>query len=92
MKDNNIGAEGGVHGVVNKFSPIIGLEALNGKAELSASISDEINDMLMYIRFVLKRECPTIVRKIIQQNQVVGTTRNTSNRRGPDITVNYLKG
>ena len=63
MKNNAIGAEGGVHGVVNKFSPIIGLKALNGKAELSASISNEINDMLMYIGFVLKRERPTIVRK-----------------------------
>ena len=92
MKDNAIGTEGGVHGVVNKFSPIISLKALNGKAELSASISDEINDMLMYIGLVLKRERPTIVQKIIQQNQVLGTTRNTSNRRGLDITVNYLKG
>jgi len=91
VKDNTICAQGGVHGVVNKLSPIIGLKALNGKAELGVSISNKINDMLMYIGFVLKRERPTIVRKIIQQNQVVGTTRNTSNRRGPDITVNYLK-
>ena len=68
MKDNNIGAEGGVHGVVNKFSPIIGLKALNGEAELSASISNKINDMLMYIGFVLKWEHPTIVCIIIQQN------------------------
>ena len=63
MKDNTICAQGGVHGMVNKLSPIIGLKALNGKAELSASISNKINDMLMYIGFVLKRERPTIRRK-----------------------------
>ena len=25
-----VGAEGGVHGVIDKLSPVIGLEALNG--------------------------------------------------------------
>ena len=61
-----VGAEGGVHGAIDKLSPVIGLEALNGKAELCTGISNKINDMLMYIGFVLKRERPTIMRKIIQ--------------------------
>ena len=60
-----VGAEGGVHGAIDILSPVIGLEALNGKAKLCTGISNKINDMLMYIRFVLKRERPTIVCIII---------------------------
>jgi len=68
VEDDAVGAEGGVHGVIDKLSPVIGLEALNGKAKLCTGISNKINDMLVYIVFVLKRECPIIVRIIIQQN------------------------
>ena len=57
-----------MHGAVDKLSPVVGLKALNGKAELCAGVSNKIDDMLMYIGFVLKWEHPTIVRKIIQQN------------------------
>ena len=80
MENNAIGGEGGVHGAIDKLSPITGLEALNGKAELCAGISNKVDDTLMYNRFMLKRECPTLVRKIIQQNQIIKATSKTSNR------------
>ena len=51
--------------MVDKLSPVISLKALNRKAELCAGISNKINDTLMYIEFVLKRERPTIVCIII---------------------------
>ena len=57
-----------MHGAVDKLSPVISLKALNGKTKLCAGVSNKIDDMLMYIGLVLKRERPTIVRKIIQQN------------------------
>ena len=66
-------------------------ESFNRKAELSANVANKVNYVLMNIGLVLEGKSPAKMRKIIQDSQVIRTTRNTSHGRGPNITMNKLK-
>jgi hypothetical protein len=67
-----------VHGAIDKFSPIIRLNGFYRKAELSASIANKVNYVLMNLGLVLEGKSPAKVHKITQDSQVIRTTRNTS--------------
>ena len=91
MKDNALCSEEIVHGMVDKFCPIISLETFDGKTELCTNIGNKISKVLTDLRLVLKGKRPAKMSEIIKEDQVITATRNTRNRRRPDITMNYLK-
>jgi hypothetical protein len=78
MENDAVGSKRCLHGVVNKFSSIIGLKTAN-EAKLSVSIGNEVNIELMNLRLALQRVRPAIV---------ILATKYARNRRGPDITMN----
>jgi hypothetical protein len=74
--------------VVDKLTPIVRLNSFDRKLELVLGVSKETDYMVAYIIFAFKWEQPAIVRKIIYEHQIVATTRDTKNRRCPNITMN----
>ena len=75
-----MGSKQVVHGMLNKFCPIISLEAFNGRTKLCANVWDKFSKVLTNLRLVLKWKRPAKVSKIIEQNQVIRAARNTRNR------------
>ena len=65
MKDDALRSEDIVHGMVNKFCPVIGLKTFNGKAELCTNVWDKISKVLTNLRLVLKRKRPAKMSEII---------------------------
>ena len=80
VKNDAVGSKQVVHGMINKFCPIISLEAFNGRAKLCANVWDKFSKVLANLRLVLKWKRPAKVSKIIEQNQVIRAARNTRNR------------
>ena len=80
MKNDAVGSKQVVHGMVNKFCPIISLEAFNGRTKLCANVWDKFSKVLMNLRLVLMWKHPAKMSKIIEQNQVIRTARDTRNR------------
>jgi hypothetical protein len=78
-------------GVV-KLTTIVALDYLNGGAKLGACISEKIGQRLKRLRLETKRECPSIMSAVIQNDKIIFIPRCTkNNRRHPKITVNKIK-
>jgi hypothetical protein len=69
-----------VTGIINEFFTIISLKTLGGKAKLCISVGNKINQVLMNIIFVLNGKSPTIMRVIIDHDQIITIAQNTSDR------------
>jgi hypothetical protein len=65
MKNEVEGSKEIIHGMVNKFCPIISLEALNSVAKLCANVRNKIGNVLTDLILVLKRKCPAKMSEII---------------------------
>ena len=65
MKNDAIGSKEFIHGMVNKFCPIISLEAFNRVAKLCANIRNKISNVLTNLRLVLKGKCPAKMCEVI---------------------------
>jgi hypothetical protein len=78
-------------GIVYELSAVIGLDGVYGEAEMCGDIVVKISDVGCNLRFADERKSPTIVGKIIKQNEVILRTRNTCNRGCPHITMNKFK-
>jgi hypothetical protein len=65
MKNDVVGSKEIIHGMVNKFRPIISLEALNSVAKLCANIRNKISNVLTDLRLVLKGKCLAKMSEII---------------------------
>ena len=89
-KDAAASQEGG-SGTVSELDPIIGLKTAHRRAELCVSVSSELNNMFMSLKFMTQGECPTKMSKIIKYDKVIFIARNSKNWRGSDITMNEFK-
>jgi hypothetical protein len=85
------GSQEGGGGTVNELSAIIGLKTAHRRAELCVSVSSELNNMFMSLKFMTQGECPTKMSKIIKYDKVIFIARNSKNWRGSDITMNEFK-
>ena len=67
MKDDALRNEEIVHGMVNKFCPVISLKAFNGKTELCTNVwnRNKISKVLTNLRLVLKGKRPAKMSEII---------------------------
>jgi len=74
--------------VVNELAPIVGLNGFVRKLKLGLSVGKEVDYVVANIRFIFEWEKPAIVRKIIDEHQIVTTARDTKHRRCPNITMN----
>jgi hypothetical protein len=54
VENNAVRSKCTMHDVINKLRVIISLKAFNRKTELSASKSNKINNVLMYLGLALK--------------------------------------
>jgi hypothetical protein len=66
--------------MVNKFCAIISLKAFRYTTRLSLSVSNGINKMTIYFRFLTQQKGPTIMGEIIKHDQIIFITRSTRNR------------
>jgi hypothetical protein len=65
VKNDAVGSKEIIHGMVNKFCPIISLEAFNSVAKLCANIRNKISNVLTDLRLVLKGKCPAKMSEVI---------------------------
>lgn len=72
---------------VVKLTTVVALDGLHDGAKLCTNIGKEIRDSGKCIGFEVKRKCPSIVRKIINNYEIIFVTRHASNRRGPKVTM-----
>jgi hypothetical protein len=73
-------------GVV-KLAAIVALDGLDGGAKLRAYISKKVRDGSEGVEFKTQRECPSIMRIIINNNEIIFVTGHTNNWRCPKITM-----
>ena len=62
---------------VVEFFAIIVLDSENGKIKVSSDKGMESNECSKYIRFLMDGDAPNIMRKIINNNEIVTKTRET---------------
>jgi hypothetical protein len=67
------------------------LYGFDGEAELCGDIVAKIGDVGCNLRFANEGKSPTKMCKIIEQNEVISITPDTSNRGCPHITMNKFK-
>jgi hypothetical protein len=91
VKKDALGSQEGSGGTINELSAIVGLKTAHRRVELCVSVSSELNNVFMSLRFMTRGECPTKMSKIIKYDKVIFIARNTQNWRGPDITMNEFK-
>ena len=60
-------------------------------AELGGDVCEKGGESGGNVEFSAKGKSPHKVRVIIQNHKIIGITRITRNRRGPNITMNKLK-
>ena len=73
---------------VVKLLPVVCLQRKNGSTKLRENIRIESGESGYNIRLAAQREGPHIMREIIKYNKIIEKARITSNRRGPNITMN----
>jgi hypothetical protein len=73
--------------MVNKFRANVSLKAFKYTTE-QKSISNEINKMIIYFRFLTQRKELAIMGEIIKHDQIIFITQSTRNRGGPGIIMN----
>ena len=60
--------------------------AINGEAELSGHPGKEVEEGRESLRLGAQRESPRVMRKIINNDQVIFISRHAENRRCPQVT------
>jgi hypothetical protein len=70
-----------------KFSAIVALDSFHGGVKLRTHISEKIRDGGESIGFNTKRKGPSIMRIIVNNNEIIFVTGHTNNWRCPKITV-----
>ena len=77
-------------GVV-ELPPVVTLDGLNGEAELSGHPGKEVEKGGEGLRLGAQRKSPRVMRKIINNDQIIFITRHAEYRRCPKVTVNQIK-
>ena len=78
-------------GGVIKLPPVVTLDGFNGEAELSRHPGKEVEEGGEGLTLGAQRESPRVMRKIINNDQIILITRKTKYWRGPQVTVNKVK-
>ena len=91
-EDESGAAEEGTGGGVVKLPPVVTLDDLNGEAELSGHPGREVEEGGERLRLGAQRKRPRVVREVVDHHQIVFVARKADNRRGPQVTVNKIKG
>ena len=73
--------------VVVELVTIITLDTLNGDTELCGNIGKEIRQGRESIRLQPQWKSPEVMRKIIEHDKIILATRDTRNRRRPQVTM-----
>ena len=69
----------------------LSLDGLNGEAELSGHPDKEVEEGGEGLRLCAQRESPRVMRKIINNDQIISIARHAEYRRCPQVTVNEIK-
>ena len=77
-------------GGVIELSPVVTLDGLNGEAELNGHPGKEVEGG-EGLRLSAQRESPRVMRKIINNDQIIFIARHAEYRRCPQVTVNKIK-
>ena len=83
--------EGTGSGVI-ELPPVVTLDGLNGEAELSGHTGKEVEEGGEGLRLGTQRESPRVMRKIINNDQIIFITRHAEYKKCPQVTVNEIKG
>jgi uncharacterized membrane protein YbjE (DUF340 family) len=70
-----------------KLMTVIALHVLDTVAKMSTNMSKEIGQSQKSVRLKAKRICSRVMGAIIKKNQIILVTRDTKNRRAPQITM-----
>ena len=88
MKNRAMFGEKITNSDVVKLLPVVCLQRKNRSTKLRVNIRIESGESGYNIRLAAQREGPHIMRKIIKYDKIIKKARITSNRRGPNITMN----
>ena len=83
--------EEGTGGGVIELPPVVTLDGLNSEAELSRHPGKEVEESGEGLRLGAQRESPRVMRKIINNDQIICIARYAEYRRYPLVTVNQIK-
>jgi hypothetical protein len=83
--------EEGPGGGVIELPPVVTLDGLNCEAELSGHPGKEVEEGGEGLRLGAQRKSPRVMRKIINNDQIIFITRHAEYRRCPQVTVNQIK-
>ena len=83
--------EEGTGGGVIELTPVVALDGLNGEAELSGHPGKEVEESGEGLRLGAQKESPRVLRKIINNDQIIFIARHAEYRRCPQVTVNQIK-
>ena len=72
---------------VVEFLPVVGLDGMDGTTKLGGDIRVKCGENGYDVGFPPQREGPHIVRKIIQNDDIVNIAGITRNLRSPHITM-----
>ena len=78
-------------GGVIELPPVVTLDGLNGEAELSGHSGKEVEEGGESLRLGVQRESPRVMRKIINNDQIIFVARHAEYMRCPQVTVNDIK-
>ena len=83
-------AEEGTGCGVIELTPVVALDGLNGEAELSGHPGKEVEGG-EDLRLSAQKESPRVLRKIINNEQIIFIAIHAEYRRCPQVTVNQIK-
>jgi hypothetical protein len=88
---NAAASQEGSSGIVEELRAIVDLKTAHRITELCVSISYELNNVFVNIRFMAQGKSPTVMCKIVNYHKIKFVTRNTQNWRSPNITMEEFK-
>ena len=91
MQLNTPREEEGTGGGVIELPPVVTLDGLNSEAELSGHPDKEVEEGGESLRLGAQRESPRVMRKIINNDQVIFVARHAKYMRCQQVTVNKIK-
>ena len=76
---------------VIKLTTVVALDGLHGSAKLCTHVGKKVRNSGKGVGFKAKRKCPSIMRKIINNYEIIFVTGHTNNRGCPKITVYQIE-
>ena len=70
-----------------EFATIVTLHTFNDHMELSVNKGEETMQYGRGLGYLTQGECPGVMCVVIQNNKVIRITRETNDRRGPQVTM-----